>query len=585
MSSADFKKVLITDSRLLVNSEISYGVYKGAQQMTPYTANATSQSVSQVSFNVQLPQDVVVDRRVLWHSTVTFGFSSTAAPTAGSYAFSYGMGDALAPWPLHNLCTTMACTINSNTVTINAQDVVPQLARLYDSRSLSAYNGSTPLVNDYYCDYNSGINAGVSSQFNVLGDGVNSLLDRDLPMRGAYPYTTAVNPASVINVPFTAGTSYITFDIVEPLMLSPWMFTNSKVNVGGLVGVQQLTFVFNLDATCKRVWRTSGFVRQATGVANESWAAIGMSVTLTGCTNNYLEFNWLTPNASTMIPRRSVVPYYEAINYSITNSAPTIGPGNLGDLVSQTVTLNQIPDKLMVQVRKPKTSLTYSDSDWAFVITKLSISFNNNTGLLSSAKPEDLYRYSREAGSNLSWFEFTGATNSRNNGTNVNAAVSTVGSFLILDFGKHIPLANDYEAPGLLGNYTLQLQMTVKNQSAVALTPEISIVVINSGIFITEAGSASCFTGILDKQSVLEASSQPGYGSIDAERMVGGANFLDMLKGSVAKVLPKLPSVAKSALSSMDDPRAKKGAEVLGQLGYGVTGAGLTGAGKPRFAM
>lgn len=599
MSSVDFRKVLIRDSRTLVESEIAYGVYKGASQMTPYTSNAVSQSTSQVTFNVQVPsQETIVDRRVLWHSTLTFTFTTTNQVNGdanGIYPFSYGLFDALAPWPLHNLCTTMSSTINSNTVTLNSRDVIPQLTRLYDQRQLAAYNGMTPVKPDFYQSYGSATNGAVSSIFNVLGDANSCLTDSDLPPRGAFK-VTSINrvkiPAGATS-PANNAQCTITIDVVEPLMLSPWMFVQPKSNGSGLVGIQTLLFVFNLDPQCTRVWRSTGQLMTDNGavppavpvysVANNTWASLGVKVALTNCTNNYLEFNFLTPSPSMMIPRRNIVPFYEAPFYSVANGNNPINAGTSADIVSQTISLSVVPDKLLVQVRKSSPTLTYTDADWAFVINNISISWNNNVGILSSAKPEDLYRYTREAGSNISWAEFSGAVNSTSAG-GVAANVKTVGSFLMLDFGRHINLNEDYLAPGVLGQFVMQLKLNVTNQAAVAVVPEISICTINSGIFISEAGSSAAFTGILDKAAVLEASSQSGYGSLDAERLVGGG-FLDMLKGSVAKILPKLPSVAKAALSGMDDPRAKKGAEVLGALGYGSSGAGLSGAGRPRFVQ
>ena len=74
-------------------------------------------------------------------------------------------------------------------------------------------------------------------------------------------------------------------------------------------------------------------------------------------------------------------------------------------LVSQTISLNQIPDKLIIFVR-PRVN-EYG-SDFFLPIRKININWNNNTGVCSSYNQVDLWRCSVESGSNQSFDEFRG---------------------------------------------------------------------------------------------------------------------------------------------------------------------------------
>jgi hypothetical protein len=55
--SADFETVLVKDDRLVVTDKIKYAVMKGAQNMTVAKYDAVSKSPSQITFNVQVPEN------------------------------------------------------------------------------------------------------------------------------------------------------------------------------------------------------------------------------------------------------------------------------------------------------------------------------------------------------------------------------------------------------------------------------------------------------------------------------------------------------------------------------------------------
>jgi hypothetical protein len=154
--------------------------------------------------------------------------------------------------------------------------------------------------------------------------------------------------------------------------------------------------------------------------------------------------------------------------------------------------------------------------------------------------------------------------------------VSTVagcGSILYLEFGKDIPLQEFY-APGSLGSFNLQISLEVYNQSFrekfKAGDYELCIITKNSGILVNERGTTSVYLGLLTKQDVLSTSEQEPYKKSDVRRLIGGGWF-DDLKSNFFKILPRLPSVAKSVLSHFRDDHhlAKTAHDVLDHLGYG----------------
>jgi hypothetical protein len=459
----------------------------------------------------------------------------------------------------------MTATINNNSVSINMRDVLPAILRFNDRRELARYNGYTPTAFDTVADYASLLGGNA----NPLGAWANNA-DNDLVPRGSWVLDwVSSSPTTVIPItPSTGATQeiYIKFTVSEPLLLSPFIFADPKSNNQGFYGIQNMNFVFNI-ADAKRVWRNAPLV--GAGAVAKTFSVFNFS-------NSELIFNFLTPHPSDLLPARNVVPFYELPRY-ITAPNVALASGAEGVLRTSNIQLNQIPDKLIVMVRKSMGAQTNTDPDFFLSIKNISLSFNNSSGILASANTQDLYRYSVENGSNQSWYEFSGEANLHNPAGGAGLSIPTSGSMLVLEFGKDINLVEDFYAPGSLGNFNIQLQMTVKNQTAQNLSDlEIVMITMNSGVFVCERGTSSTYTGILTKSDVLEASSQEAYTRSDVSRMVGGG-FLDTLKSVAGKVLPKLAPVAKAILGQVEHPMARAGADVLGALGYAKPKGKLSG--------
>jgi hypothetical protein len=591
--SQDFVKVLVKDDRLNVTDAVSYAVHKGGQNMTSAQFNAISQTASSVTFNIQVPSEqTIIDRRVLWQSTVILALNCANTP-AGVLPVNYGVTDALSPFPLHQLATVMTATINNNSVSINIRDVLPALLRFHDRRELQRYNGMTPVMPDLLSSYP----AGVGSLLNSLGSFANSA-DNDLLPRGSWVLdglsTTLAagalpNPVT-LPAPGYTGTVYAQFTVTEPLLLSPFIWCDPKSNNQGFYGIQNMNFVFNLGDT-SRVWRSANLVNQA--LAPSSANCYISSSSISSISNSRLIFNFLTPHPSDLFPARNAVPYWEAPRF-ITSNLPTFPayvpganpakPSASAQVVStSSLQLNQIPDKIILQLRNPLTNCVAGNPDAFLGIQGISINFNNQSGILASATPYDLWRYSVENGSNQSWLEFSGVANVVDNVSGFGTRIPTSGSLIILEFGKDIQLTEDYYASGSLGNFNLQINVNAFNQFPYAITPEIVLICINSGLFVNERGTSSTYTGILTKADVLEASAQQPVFQSSVKRMVGGG-FLDSLRTVAGKVLPHVMKYGKEELGKSDHPLAKAAHSAMGAMGYGSSGGGSSGGARMKLA-
>ena len=131
--SETFEEILTKDDRIsCITSKVKFQVVKGGQNITCQPFKAVSATPTANVFNVTVPSlETIISREVLWKSKVVLKITGTNKP-AGEFLVNYGVTDALAPFPLHSLVSTMTATTNNNTISSNVQETLPLLLRLLD---------------------------------------------------------------------------------------------------------------------------------------------------------------------------------------------------------------------------------------------------------------------------------------------------------------------------------------------------------------------------------------------------------------------------------------------------------------------
>lgn len=547
---SDFKCVLIEDSRIasITNEEV-FGVQSSGSQSTYQQFQAVSASNSSVVFNVQVPsENILIDRHLLIQSTLTFTVNVGSATDAtyqvpvGETAFNYGLTESLQAFPLNSLFTTTQCTINNVSTSTNTQDVLPMLMRMNDKRMLSRYNSMTPsLPDDAYGLYSDGI----LTNNNTLAGINNNGYDLDFAPRGAYPVSVVVQhfiggvltDDSVISTAVTdTWKIIITGTFTEPfLALSPFINCEPD-NQAGLVGVNNMSFVLNVDNTCKRLMSTANTQVVANALIPRyinplGGVVLGSPTQAVGFANTRLLFNFLSlqPSQYAKISTKNIVPYLDYPRYltTFTNANPILA-GQEQVITSQNIQLNQVPDLIIICARIPMSSQNIANSSSFLQINGISVNFNNSSGLLASATRNDLYNISYRNGSAQSFYEFGGDALANLNppalGGGAGQFLPTTGSLLVLNPCYDFSLP-DYLSSSSLGQYQLQFNLRVRNQFGYSIVPELCIITVNSGIFATQQGTSQIFTGILTKQMVLTTKEQnpiPHLESDEYKRLVGG---------------------------------------------------------------
>lgn len=659
--SADIEKLAVFDSRI-IQSRAKYSVSKGALSLTNAPFNAIAATSSQHTYNIYVPsENVFVDRAVEWSSTCYMRYNvGVSGPTVGGDAVVVqGRDWSLCAFPLNSLCSTMTATINDTTSVINSQDVLTTVLRLTDYKKNRLQRTCPTMLDKYasYDDANGAINNPLSGYenstdyaevpngafYNVVytdpsGQPLGTSVARTPAFAGA-PYSavngvpiffddwsssvtylagqvvqsggffwTAVTP--VVGTPpaspawtqgaLVAGTAYpiyIQWTSTEKLVLSPFVFSDVHEWDTGLFGINNIQLIMNLQAPSRLVRNSktaAGRVIDGASIAYNSGYPSGPF------SRSVVNVQFLTPSLDVPLPPKSIVPYMEFPRYITQYQNPAIQPGQTGQLVSQTITLPQIPDMFIIYA-KPQTYTTPggvidpSQGDWYFpvasradsVANPLSINFDNFSGLLSSVTTEQLYAMSVKNGLDMDYNTWVGAAHSEKGGrpattvTNSLGAgrVPLVGSVLVLRPSQDITLQTG-QAPSLVGNFTFQFQLTVKNTSASPLQPQLYVIAANSGFFESIRGSSRIIKGVLSEQDIISAPLAPVSTHTALQRLVGGKGIGPSLSTAMSKAkdLYHATKPAVSALVGMLPDTGKEGKfkAAARSVGYG-TGGGTGG--------
>jgi hypothetical protein len=582
---SSLKTVLIEDSRLQISEDATFAVKSCPAQSTYQPYQATSVSESNITFNVQVPsENIVIDRSLFIQSDINLKFTC-AMPDIdcvddSALCFDYAQTDALQAYPLNSLFLTTQCTINNASVSENTQDIMAPLLAMYDKREINRFNSTCPATIDNTFGMFKDATGGSA---NVLSGGNSQGQDKNMTGRGAHPVVIsnvvhnyldenddAQSDDSLLAIAGSTAntwTFYLKTTVTEPfLALSPWLNVTPDHERAGLMGINNMAFVINIDSACKRVFSTANTQIDTTTSAISAKYITNIQLqapnSKLGLQNTQLLFNYLSMSPEQMAKLASpknVVPYITYPRYlSSANNGSVIPPQGKVPLVSQSLQLSMIPDKLIVCVRNQMSGQNWAQANAFLAIEKVSVTFNNASGLLASATAADLYsKISYVNGSGQTWLEFGGAVQSTDPASAGESFTKAgLGSVLVLDPAAQFSLP-PYLSASSLGQFQLMLEINVRNQFEYAVQPEIVIIAVNSGVFSTVAGSSQISTGMLTKEAVLSAKAgDVKMTTGDYDRLVGGSRL-----GSVMK--------------------RRIGVGGTGYSGGGYSGGGISGGAKP----
>ena len=623
--SADIEKLAVFDDRI-VQTRPKYAVEKGALSITNSPFQAISQTQSQHTYNIYVPsENVYVARDLAWSSSCFLGINVRLYDSAGEYPvaqplFQLGVDGSLAAFPLNALCATMTATINDTTVTINSQDVLTEVLRLTDYKA-NRLQRTCPTMLDKYqrnADALNATNDPISGYTNMSHDyheqpngsfyNVIFTTPTGTPLGASGSYTcsngTVVNFVDGVPLSTDQGAGvvnglyqvFIKFRSTEKLCLSPFIFAEEYSSDTGLFGINNIQLVMNMRDPNRAMRLRDSTVGSAQklfyggGEDPATWTPpifynnnVGAGV----FSDSVMNVQFLTPSLDIPLPPKSVVPYMEFPRYITQPQNTVLASGEAAQLQSQTITLPQIPDLLIIYCKAsadpstistdrsqdpnlPQFGSSYLPLDVSTGANRsqapLSINFDNFSGLLSSQTAEQLYHMSVKNGLEVDFNTWAGLA--RVPSSTGGSIIPTVGGFLVLKPSMDLSLQSG-QAPSLVGNFTLQFNIRVRNTFAFPVQPQIYVITANSGFFESIRGSSRIIKGVLSEQDIISAPLAPAGTRGGLARMIGGkvmglANRLSMMTGSNSGSSSHSPR--RREHEEREEPKGRSGRGLAGRL-------------------
>ena len=341
------------------------------------------------------------------------------------------------------------------------------------------------------------------------------------------------------------------FGSTEKIVLSPFTFADIHEWDTGLFGINNIQLIMNLQSPTRLVRNlpaASGCYVIPSSVALATVGSVGPFI------SPRINVQFLTPSLDVPLPPKSVVPYMEFPRYITNTNGLTVAAGATAIIQSQTITLPQIPDLFVIYVKPSNYYPT--DADFYFPLATsadginnpLTVNFDNFSGLLSSQSAQQLYAMSVKNGLDLDYNSWSGmasaggqigASTFVSSSNSINGRIPTVGGFLVLKPSQDITLQTG-QAPSLVGNFTFQFNLQIKNTTSVSQTNlQMFVITANSGFFESIRGSSRIIKGVLSEQDIISAPLAP-MGTRDMLcRHVGGGGIMK----SMANVLSKAKDI------------------------------------------
>ena len=559
--SIEIEKQRYYDSRL-VQTRPKYAINQGALSISSAPFVSLTASSSQLSFQLQCPASVFLDRRLPISAGVFVQLTAQpgAAAAIGDPVIVWGRDFSSAAHPLHSLFSTIQCSLGDAQISVNSSQTRDVLLRLLDSKKGRRYKTSAAALETFASNNDAAgtLSNPLASFSDALFDAepngctsdlvfINPVTGEALQGAGNYTYggvvyTFANGAPTVIAAPPAGGYPiFLRLASTELLQLSPFLWEFDTEDKTGLFGLTNISLTINLqNPATARMLRFCSVYGRTVAQAPSFWTPPGSNSPFA---NARVVATFLTPPLSVPLAPRSIVPWSEAVAYQL---PITVGAGPGQRIQSQTLSLACVPDIIVFAIQ-PIQYGQY-DATWFLAPTSLSLAYNNYSGLLSSLTQQQLFQMTAETGVTQTWSQWRGSARTQA------GIVQTAGGFLALQTGRHIPLSEG-EAAGVVENITLQAQLTVDNPAAVATPCMLTILCLNSGFLACEKSQVRVVRGPITQSDVLSA---PVMGTHEDLRRMIGSGVSDRLASALSKGKDMASGVARTVSEQL--PKAMKAA-------------------------
>ena len=474
--------IVVVSPRTDVVSDLekNHLIHVGASRVEPNVIPALSfgalgAPIRQAVWSVSPPStQTIVDRYIRTKSY--YEVSCTGDP------FQIGLNDCLRQFPTSSITDTVTVQINGETLSANIGDYIHAIGAFNTTAAERVKSLSTTAAQpDQYQEY---------SDWAVYGSARNvmcSVGENSAEIsRGGLDYDIAPD-----------GKSF-RIAITEPLFLSPLYSGHSQQQPEGMVNINQINITLRYSNILSKI------------LSHSSLGGNLGTVSVSFYRPPELIINYLSPDLTQMLPSVQTLPYSQYQEYI---RPVGIVPANTDlTVLSDSVKLSMIPNRMYLFCRHTRALMNENLTDSFLRINRVRVNFNNESSLLGTASPEELFEISSRAGLDMAFVQYQ----------------KYRGSVFCLQFGKDIGLS-DSLAPGVAGQFTVSTQIDVTNVSTLPHDYEFFMVFEMGGTLSLFENGARASIGNLTQAEVLEARmNAPRLDYHQAGRLSGSGFFGDL---------------------------------------------------------
>ena len=549
------------DDRVFQKSP-EWTVEAGAVSLSSANFVSLSATSGQVTFQIQAPsQSVYLDRVVQWQQTcaVKLQVNMSGAPAVYPQAVAVpGRDFALCSSPLHSLVTSIQGTICNQQVSSNLnqnREIMDLLTDTPMDREWRTYPCALDVFANYNDAYGTSMNplAGFDSATYgaTIGNGAWPLVFTNAAGSPGVAYTDAqgniihfssrglpqINISTDLVVP-TLVDIYFQFTSVEPLQLSPFIWREVFERKTGLSQLQNLQIVMNIQSALQaRLIRSTS--QGGRSLVSQALWPIGSSGSPFAGAGLISQF--LTPPPDLPTPGGNIVDLQSITPYVYPTAPITQSGSSMGPVTTQTLSLNAIPDYLIVAVQPTPAYMTSTGArtmaTWYVPITQVSATWSNVAGLLSSQSQQQLFGICKANGLKMTWPQWRGYAEQASAGQE--GVVQLTGGPLILRPGIDLTLPPGQASGQSNGQWTFSIQLQVDTSAipaAVLADPawamQTTVLAVNSGFFATIAGESRITLGPLAGPMGAARDDPNALSSIPVAGPVSRPEFTELYDGA-----------------------------------------------------
>ena len=495
---SELTRVMFPRSHIVPDTMKTHVVRQGGQRVNQQIFPSNSWGspgapLVQASWNISPPStQTIVDRNIRVKAYLE---------VVVDQPLQVGTNDGLRQFPLSAITDVITMQINGETVSQNTADLISALNCYHnDTYDRNRAVSTSPAMPDQFQKY---------SDWQLYGSARNPLADygenSSEMSRGGFPITIAPD-----------GLSF-RCELSEPLFLSP--FLSGQDEDEGMVNVNQLNLSLRWVQLTNRVLCHASSGNPITTVSASFYQAPEVLV------------NYITPMITYPLPTVQTFPYSKLQQYI--KPVGNFVAGSSQTLISDSIKLSLIPHRMYAFVRHARSSSDYTVADSFAKISRMSVLWNNQSGLLSTASEQELFDISSRNDCNLSYPQWD----------------KYRGSVMCIEFGKDIGLQAN-ESAGVSGQYTIQVQIEATNLDDTA-NYEFFLLMDQPGTFSVFENGARASIGNFSSAMVLSAqqgdseSSHAVYTALHGGRLNG--RFMKGFKNFVHRFSTGLGSIANMA--------------------------------------